>query len=190
MRARIKILVTDPLFLLPLLVAALVSFALASFPLASYAEATGDKILIDADYMKLNTQTGDSVYTGNVSFIQGEIKLTGEKVIVKSQNNEISLVTVEGKPAHYYFTDNNAGNNADNKVANTVNAHSEHMEYSVNQRRLIMTINARLEQTDNIVESQRIVYDTKNQEILAGENNSGTNTGERVNITLTPVKKP
>lgn len=148
--------------------------------MASYAETTNNKIFISADYMKLNTQTGDSVYTGNVSFVQGEIKLSGEKIIVKSHNNEISHVEVDGNPAHYFFTDNNEGT--------MVKAHSEHMEYSVNQHRLIMTINARLEQTDNVVESQRIVYDTKNQEILAGSDHP--NAGGRVNITLTPEKKP
>jgi lipopolysaccharide transport protein LptA len=154
--------------------------------LASYAEATDNKILINADYMKLNTQTGDSIYTGNVSFVQGDIKLSGEKIIVRSSNNEISQVEVEGKPAHYMFTDKSAGNDE----GKPVNARSEHMEYSVAQHRLIMTINARLEQTDNVVESQRIVYDTENQEVLAGSDNSDTNTGERVNITLTPNKKP
>ena len=172
MKVRIKIPTISALFIFLLLV-----------PVGPLY-ATDNKIFINADYMKLNTQTGDSIYTGNVSFVQGEMKLSGEKIVVKSHHNEINLVKVDGSPAHYYFTEN-----SDDNEAKRVHARSEHMQYTVNQHRLVMTINARLEQTNNIVESQRIVYDTKNQEILAGDN-SGANSGARVNITLTPDKKP
>ncbi len=150
------------------------------FPALAFAETGNDKIEIRADHLKINVKTGDSVYTGNVSFVQGYIQLSGEIITVKSRDNEIHHVEVEGKPARYRFEDSEK---------NKVNAYSGHMEYSVDQNRLVMTDNARLEQTDNIVESQRIVYDTENQVIVAGIDNQSGNAGQRVNITLTPKKK-
>ena len=52
--------------------------------------------------MKLNLNTGYSVYTGNVKITQGELKLTGDEVTVQqTKNNEVEQITVTGKPAQY-----------------------------------------------------------------------------------------
>jgi len=146
-----------------------------------------EKIFIDADNMQMNIETGYSVYTGNVVIRQGELKLTGDKVTVQQTNNEIERITVTGKPAHY--------NHVTEKGEN-IQAESEHMVYTANQNKLVMTINAQLTQPDHQVNSQKIVYDTEKKIVIAGEKNSatsstsGSNTKQRVNITLTPKKAP
>ncbi len=148
---------------------------------------TVEKIFIDADHMQLNIETGYSVYTGNVKIRQGELKLTGDKVTVQQSNNEIERITVTGKPAHY---------NHVTEKGEHIQAQSEHMVYTANQNKLVMTINAQLTQPDNQVNSQKITYDTKNKIVIAGDKNgssstaSGTNSKQRVNITLTPKKTP
>jgi len=150
------------------------------------AEEPVEKIYIDADHMQLNIETGYSVYTGNVKITQGELKLTGDKVTLQQSNDEIERITVTGKPAHY--------NHVTEKGEN-IQAESEHMVYTASQNKLVMTINAKLKQPDHQVSSQKIVYDTKKKIIIAGDKNgsssdSGSNTNQRVNITLTPKKEP
>ncbi len=146
-----------------------------------------EKIFIDADHMQLNIETGYSVYTGNVKIRQGELKLTGDKVTVQQSNNEIERITVTGKPAHYNHITENGEN---------IQAQSEHMVYTANQNKLVMTINAQLTQPENQVNSQKITYDTKKKIVIAGDKNgspsstSGTDSKQRVNITLTPKKAP
>jgi len=154
-------------------------FAVQPVGAAATNEAV-EKIFIDADHMQLNIQTGYSVYTGNVKIRQGELKLSGDKVTVQQNNNEIKRITVIGKPAHY--------NHVTEKGEN-IQAQSEHMVYTASQNKLVMTINAQLTQPGNQVNSQKITYDTKKKIVIAGDK-SGTETNPRVNITLTPKKTP
>ena len=146
-----------------------------------------EKIFIDADHMQLNIETGYSVYTGNVKIRQGELKLTGDKVTVQQSNDEIERITVTGKPAFYNHVTENGEN---------IQAQSERMVYTASQNKLVMTINAQLTQPDNQVNSQKITYDTKKKIVIAGDKNglsspsSGTDSKQRVNITLTPKKAP
>ena len=151
----------------------------------SWATETVEKIHIDADHMRLNIETGFSVYTGNVKITQGELKLTGDKVTLQQGNNEIERITVTGKPAHY--------NHITEKGEN-IQAESEHMVYTASQNKLVMTINAKLKQPDHQVSSQKIIYDTKKKIVIAGDKDvspaSDSSTSRRVNITLTPKKEP
>lgn len=146
------------------------------------AEAV-EKITIDADYMHLNLVTGYSVYTGNVQITQGELKLTGDKVTLQEKNNEVERITVSGSPAHY--------NHVTEKGEN-IQAESELMVYTAGENKLVMTKNAHLKQPDHQVSSQKIVYDTEKKIVIAGEKSSSSDTGsetrQRVNITLTPQK--
>ena len=138
--------------------------------------------------MKLNLNTGYSVYTGNVKITQGELKLTGDEVTVQqTKNNEVEQITVTGKPAHY---------NHVTEKGETIQAESEHMVYTASKNKLIMTVNANLKQPDHQVSSQKIVYDTEKKIVIAGDkggssiSKTGSDKNQRVNITLTPKKDP
>lgn len=148
----------------------------------SWAAESTDKISIDADYMQLNLETGFSTYTGNVKITQGELKLTGDKVTVQqNKKNEVEQINVTGKPAHY--------NHVTEKGEN-IQAESENMVYTASQNKLVMTVNAKLKQPDHKVSSQKIVYDTKKKIVIAGDKtDTGSSSGQRVNITLTPKKE-
>ena len=151
-------------------------------PQSSFSISDEKEVQIQADYMKFDLETGSSIYKGNVSIIQGTIKLTGENVIITRKNNEILDIKVDGNPAHYLQDEN-----TDNKV----HAISQHMKYTAQTHRLVLTVNASLEQSNQTVVSQRIVYDTKNKIIIAGKNGDPEQSGQkggRVNITLTPKK--
>jgi lipopolysaccharide export system protein LptA len=137
------------------------------------------QILIHADSMQLDINTGSSVYRGNVSFIKGTIRLSGDTVTVDSKDGSIRMITIEGDPARY----------SDISPEARVHAESATMEYSVANNQLNMQGAARLEQDGRVVESQHILYDTDKQLILAGQPAGETSDPEqRVNITLTPKK--
>jgi lipopolysaccharide export system protein LptA len=159
---------------------------LALSPTNIRADEAIEKIYIDADYMKLNIETGFSEYTGNVKITQGELKLTGDKVTLQQSDNEIQRITVTGKPAFY--------NHVTEKGEN-IQAESEHMVYTASKNKLVMTINAKLKQPDHQVSSQKIIYDTEKKIVIAGDKKSASSTGspsnenQRVNITLTPKKE-
>lgn len=165
--------------MLLVLVNPLVSFSATGDTTTDARKDGGDEVKIQADTMKLDLETGSSTYKGNVSIIQGSIKLTGEKVTITRKNNEIHNIRVEGNPARYLQDEN---------TDNRVHATSQHMKYIAQKNRLVLTGDASLEQADQTVKSQRIVYDTQNKFIIAGKRSSPEQTGDRVNITLTPKK--
>ena len=135
--------------------------------------------------MRLNIESGYSVYTGSVKITQGELKLTGDKVTIQQSNDEVERITVTGKPAHY--------NHVTEKGEN-IQAESEHMVYTASQNKLVMTVNAKLKQPGHQVSSQKIVYDTEKKIVIAGDKkgssaaDEGSDQNQRVNITLTPKK--
>jgi len=149
-----------------------------------------EKIHVSADHMQLNIETGYSVYIGNVKISQGELVLTGDKVTLKTDKEEVQRMTVTGKPARY---------NHVTEKGETIEAESDSMVYTASENTLVMKGNAKLQQPDHKVTSQLITYDTLNKIVIAGTKGGtgSVNTGEtgdnkdgsRVNITLTPKKK-
>jgi lipopolysaccharide export system protein LptA len=139
-----------------------------------------EQILIHADSMQLDVNTGNSVYRGNVSFTQGKIEIHGDTITVSSKNGSINEIKIEGDPARYSDTSQNN---------NHVLAESNKMDYRVADNQLSMQGKARLEQGDRLVQSENILYDTKKQIVLAGHSSDSKDPSQRVNIILTP-KKP
>lgn len=80
----------------------IVMFALLhSMNIYALPEDRNQPIQLEADQAYLNNQTGKAEYTGNVIIIQGTAKLTADKVIIHSQNNEITRMEAFGELAHY-----------------------------------------------------------------------------------------
>ena len=160
---------------------------LFTLPALTWAADSIEKTFINADHMHMNIISGKSVYTGNVRISQGELVLTGDKVTVERSDEEIERITVIGKPAQY---------NHVTEAGETIKAQSEHMLYIANQNKLIMTINAHLQQPDLKLSSQKITYDTEKKIVIAGGNDgtaatdSKTKQTQRVNIIITPKKPP
>lgn len=165
----------------------LLILSLGSFSSICTADTAVEKIYIDADHVKLNIETGYSVYTGNVKITQGELTLTGDQVTVHQTNNEVERITVDGKPAHYSNI---------TEAGDPIQAESEQMVYTASENKLVLTTNAELKQPDHTVKSQKIVYDTEKKVVIAGSKdqassaNADADTKHRVNITLTPKKDP
>lgn len=171
----------------------LLSLSTASLSENRPADEPVEKIQINADHMQMNLESGKSIYRGHVKISQGSLQLTGDEVTLEQQGDEIDRLTVTGKPARYKHV---------TEQGQSIEAESEHMVYSASQNKLIMTINARLQQPDHQLSSQKITYDTKKGIVIAGSqagqppgitpespaNGTKTETKQRVNITLTPKK--
>lgn len=146
----------------------------------TYAAEPIEKIIIIADHMQMNIDSGRSIYSGNVKISQGELVLTGNKVVLETLDQDVESMTVTGKPAHY---------NHVTKEGESIKAQSEMMVYTASKNKLVMTINAHLVQPDHKLSSQKIVYDTEKRVVIAGNNNKAPKAKqERVKITLTPQK--
>ena len=156
------------------LILALMIYAPAGLTVTS---ESGEDVHVQANYMKFDMETGSSTYKGDVKISQGSIKLNGDKVIIQRQQDKIQQINIDGQPAQYL---------QDEDSINKIHATSQHMQYLAGQHRLVMTVDARLQQPEHTIESQRIVYDTKNKTVIAG--NKKSQQGGRVNITLTPKK--
>ncbi len=135
--------------------------------------ASNAPVNIYADRMQYDIQSGRSEYHGNVRVTQNNIELTGDRVFAYQENNDLKNIKVEGSPAIYRQL------SEDGKY---INAQSMRMEYFADTNRLVLTEKARLEQAGHIVESEKIVYDTVREIIIAGNDTQS----ERVNITITP----
>ena len=143
-----------------------------------FAKPSNAPVNIYADQMSYNIKTGISEYIGNVRVTQEKIELTGDKVVANTNESSLKTIKVTGAPAIY---------RQQAEDGSFINAKSEVMEYLADENMLVLTINARLEQAGHVVESQRIVYDTVKEVVIAGDKQPG----KRVNITITPdnVKK-
>ncbi|MCW8830713.1 MAG: lipopolysaccharide transport periplasmic protein LptA [Gammaproteobacteria bacterium] len=137
-----------------------------------------EEIQVQANYMKFDIETGSSTYQGDVKISQGSIELSGDKVVILRQQDKIQQINIDGQPAQFI---------QDEHTENKIHARSQHMKYFASKNRLVMTVDAHLQQPDHTIESQRIVYDTKNKTVIAG-NNKQNQQGGRVNIILTPKK--
>ncbi len=147
-------------------------------------EPLAEKIFINADSMKMNIETGSSVYTGNVKITQGELVLTGDTVTILQKNDLVERIVVVGQPASYIHV---------TESGDPIHATSKKMIYIASRNRLTLIDDAKLTQPEHTVKSQRIVYDTNLRTVVAGVAAPGskkttlaTPEHERVNITLTP----
>ena len=159
-----------------ILLALLCSYISATGAGKSLMQPSNAPVNIYADRMQYDMKSGVSEYHGNVRVTQNNIELTGDKVIAHQENEELKNIRVEGSPAIYRQL------SEDGKY---INAQSMRMEYFADTNRLVLTKKARLEQAGQIVESEKIVYDTVREIIIAGNDTQK----ERVNITITPDTK-
>ena len=144
-------------------------------------ENNPDIVHIIADEMHFDLQSETSIYNGNVKLQQGTIVLLGDHIEIKQEKDEIVSMIAKGNPARYIQTDID-GNN--------IEAQSLLIKYLAETKQLVMIDQAKLKQDDQIIESERIVYDTQTKTLQAGQKADQGDSSQRVKITLTPNNKP
>jgi len=149
----------------------------------------GDKdqpVEIEADQVKFDERSGISTYTGSVVVVQGSLHATADKVTVYTVNDELTKVVATGKPATF--------RQRPRLDKEEVHGKGARIEYYADSEKVILTVNAELEQEGNLLRGQRIVYDGTNDVATAGggattaEGTATPSTNERVRITIQPKK--
>ena len=132
-------------------------------------------IFLESDSAKWDEESQVSKYRGNVLVTQGSMLLTGELLIVISKNDKINKMVITGDKATY------KQNTSSGKI---VNGEAKKIEHYVDQSKIVFVNKAVLTQSTNIVRSNKIIYKTDTENILAG-NKDGKS---RVKMTLEPKK--
>ena len=142
-----------------------------------YAESLDrDKpVFLESDSAKWDEETQKSTYRGNVIVTQGTILLTGDLLIVTSKNNTINTMEMTGKKATY------KQKTASGKI---VNGEAKKIQYYLEKSKIIFLNQAILVQSNNIVKSNKIIYKTDSENIIAGDKEGKS----RVKMTLEPKK--
>jgi len=152
------------------------------FTLCTYAIALTDDsskpINIQADSAEINDATGVSTCRGNVVITQGSTRLTGDLVILETENKKVQKIISEGKLSTFKQTTDDG---------RKINAEAEKMVYSITGNKIVLTKNAKLTEAGNTFASDKITFYT-DKEIVSAGSSSGN---DRVNITVFPetVKK-
>ena len=147
-------------------------------PCLALAGDRDQPMLIEADRAELDDVRGVSIYRGKVKVTQGSMVLAGDTITVYSKGSDVTRVVVEGSPATYRQRPD--GKDKD------VFAKARHMEYTRDPDKVILVGDAEVTQAGDVLRSDRIVYDITHDKVEAG----GTESGQRVRITLQPKPKP
>jgi len=137
---------------------------------------------IEADQVEMRERDSISIYTGHVKITKGSLKITGNKIIIKSRNGNLQLIKIQGEPATFFQL---------NDLGEEVSAESFQMDYLADNGLLELKEQALLVKNQNRFSSQHIIYDTQKDIVKAGINNqiSDDQQPPRVKITINP-KKP
>jgi len=158
------------------------SFLLLASLLPSVAMAlTADReqpIQIEADSMAIDESKGVSIYQGRVSYVQGTVKMTADKVTIYSVNGEFDRFEAEGERVNYrQLLDDDKGE---------LQAKARLIDYRAEQGHILLKGNAHVKRGEDEFSGSHIEYDA-NKDIVNAR--KAANGGERVQVVIQPREK-
>jgi lipopolysaccharide export system protein LptA len=165
----------------PRALAALAALALLLVP-ASGSALTSDRdqpIHIEADHVQIDDAAGVSVYTGNVVYTQGTIRLEADTVRLyyarEARERKVDRLEAEGAPAR--FRQRLEGQDGE------VRAEALNMEYHTEPPRLVLSRKAHVWRLNAEFSGDVIEYDGARDRVSAA---GAPNGGGRVQVTIQP----
>lgn len=133
---------------------------------------------INADSVLFNKSKGLAVYEGNVSIVQGTLKIRANRIEINAPNNEIEKITANGTPVSFQqkMDDGKLAKGGANRVV-----------YMIKTKRLFMDGNAVISQHNDKFSSNHIEYSIRTGELKAG--NKKAPGKSRVNVIFYPTNK-
>lgn len=158
----------------------LMVFVLLSLPITILAETKppAEPINIEADNAKIIEKEGKSVYSGNVILVQGNTRVTADKLTVFSDKGKLSRITAEGKPVTY--------KQSNQPEAADITAEADTVDYFAMEKRIVLLNNAKLTQGRTVFSGNRIEYNANSKVVTAKQAESGK---QRVQVIIHPEKK-
>ena len=156
-----------------------------SFAANALQDDTQQPIEVEADHMVLQQTKGTAEYHGNVRLKQGSILITANRVTLFNRNGRLqSLLIKGGQDVATFEQKTDAGQ--------FVRGKAMRIEYNAKQAHLVLLDSAELLQGNNLIRSDRIDYNTKSNNLTAGnqaksnETRGGNSDSQRVRIVITP----
>lgn len=154
------------------------------WPASSWAlpEDVEQPVNISADNARFDEKAGEAVYRGNVVVIQGTLKIQGDTLTLRvDDQGALTTARTLGKPARYQQrTDPAKG---------LVNATADEIQFDHRNGSIVLIGNALLKQDGASFSGPRIVYSTEKKQIEASGNSQ-----QRVQLVFPPQargdKKP
>jgi lipopolysaccharide export system protein LptA len=135
-------------------------------------------IEVEADRMELREQENISIYEGNVTLVQGSLRISSDRMVIYFNDaNELTLLEMTGKPAKLSQLDNQR---------QQVRGEAEQIDYSELESLLILRKSAYLDQAGDIIRGELIRMDTETNNIEAGT----SEPEDRVKMVIQPRQKP
>lgn len=159
-----------------LLMAATLLISPATFALESDAS---QPIHISADSASRNEQTGITRYNGNVELTQGTLKIAGQTVEIR-QNNDGSVATIIARGDLAHFQQQAKPNEP------LTHAYGKVLDYNIATEALVITGNAKVTQGDDRFSGNRIVYDIQKSTVNAYSDSNKADNGQRVQMVIQP----
>jgi len=145
------------------------------------AALTSDRekpIQIEADSMAIDESKGVSIYQGRVSYVQGTVKMTADKVTIYSVDGEFHRFEAEGKRVNYrQLLDDDKGE---------LQAKAQVINYHAQQGHILLQGNAHIMRGEDEFSGNHIEYDANADVVNARK---AANGGERVQVVIQPREK-
>jgi len=135
-------------------------------------------IQIEADSMEIDEGKGTSIYQGRVSYVQGTVKMTADKVTIYSVDGEFQRFSAEGERASYQQQlDDDKGE---------LKAKARLIDYHAEQGHILLKGKAHVTRGEDEFSGSHIEYDA-NKDIVNAR--KAANGGERVQVVIQPREK-
>jgi lipopolysaccharide export system protein LptA len=135
-------------------------------------------IEVEADRMEWREQENISIYKGNVTLVQGSLRINSDRMVIHfNEANELTLLEMTGKPAKLRQI---------NDLRQEVKGEAEQIDYSELESLLILRKSAFLDQAGDIIRGELIRMDTATNNIEAGT----SEPDDRVKMVIQPRQKP
>ena len=127
---------------------------------------------IESDRAELDREQGVSRYFGNVEFVQGDLRITGERMDIQAPDGNLRRAETEGDPARIFHV---------TAEGERIRARAQRIVYEPDVPRVTLTGSAEVERGGDRFRAGRIAYapDT-------GRVDAERDDGERVRITIQP----
>lgn len=133
-------------------------------------------VRIEADRLEVDNAKGQAVYVGNVSVLQGGMKIKAEELVVYLSGKTIERMTAKGTPVR--FSQQQGDDHVEGQALN--------VEYLLKSGWLILEGDAYVKQQGNEFRGSHLEYDVNNKKLSARK---GKDDQGRVKLLIQPDKK-
>ncbi|NOZ09741.1 MAG: lipopolysaccharide transport periplasmic protein LptA [Gammaproteobacteria bacterium] len=138
--------------------------------------------IVDADDIEMDFNTGDRIYTGNVSVRQGSLRLYSDKLVVKFKDDALQSAVAYGKPARFQQRPDGKDEDVKGKALRIVLDEINNKIHLYNK--------AEVTQGHNTIKSKEIHYDMSTSRVIvkgaAKSPSGGTSSGGRARLIIRP----